>query len=333
MKLSPSTIIKICLFVVLGVIFGGSLVFYSHGRGQVHETGDDASMFFSHGETKTRHIEKKFTVNSGGNFNLETDAGEVFVDTWDTDEVQIVVDIEGNDKRTQKFDVQFFQEGNTIKVVGKIKDHSFFKWNIGDLDVKYTITLPKKFSVTANTSGGNLKVRNVTGEVRCETSGGDVTAESIDGQTILNTSGGGIEANLIKGNVKVETSGGDIRANDITGDFKGNTSGGNINLNTIDGNVYAETSGGDIDLRVKGENKGISVHTSGGGITIHVKENIAADVDASTSGGSVKCELPITIKGTIEESELHGRINGGGNSIRAETSGGDIRIVTLKNEK
>ena len=102
------------------------------------------------------------------------------------------------------------------------------------------------------------------------------------------------------------------------------------NFTSIQGSVHAETSGGGITLKLTGENKGIDVHSSGGDINIFVNDSIAANLEASTSGGKVRCELPITVKGDMSDEELRGKINGGGNIIRAETSGGDVRVRTLK---
>ena len=105
-----------------------------------------------------------------------------------------------------------------------------------------------------------------------------------------------------------------------------NTSGGDIVLSAIEGKVRAETSGGNITMKVNESNKGIFAETSGGNIDIALPKNIFATVDASTSGGEVTCDYPITMKGKLDESRIRGTINGGGNPIHAHTSGGNIWI-------
>jgi DUF4097 and DUF4098 domain-containing protein YvlB len=143
------------------------------------------------------------------------------------------------------------------------------------------------------------------------------------------TSGGDIEAGKVNGDVKLETSGGDIRISQITGRVDVSTSGGDITVGDVEGKVTAETSGGDITVTVRGENKGVSVETSGGDIEIVVAKNSGANIDASTSGGEVICDLPVTVSGRIDEGHVRGTVNGGGPVIHAETSGGDIRIKSL----
>jgi DUF4097 and DUF4098 domain-containing protein YvlB len=333
MKISSASWVKIIVFIFVGVVFGGVMVMYSNSQYQKSEGDsprDELKSMFGSDESGDRHIEKSFTVRSGGNLLLDTDAGDVDVETWDRDEVMVKVDIAGTDRRAEKFEVKFSSDADRVTVSGKSSDNSFFKWDVGELDINYHITVPKKFTVKANTSGGNMALRNLEGDVRLETSGGNLSAEAVDGIVTLNTSGGNLTIKTIKGAVKGETSGGNIRADHVDGDVNVQTSGGDIDLSSIDGSVHAETSGGGITLRLSGENKGIDVHSSGGDINIYMSESVAANLEASTSGGKVRCELPITVKGDMSDEELRGKINGGGNVIRAETSGGDVKIKMMK---
>ena len=334
MKISTASWVKIAVLVIVGGLFGGVMVLYSNSQYENTEgespRDELKSMFGSDDQTTNRHIEKSFSVKSGGNLVLDTDAGDVDVQSWEKEEVQVKVEIEGTDRRSERFDVKFSETADRITITGKASDNAFFKWDIGDLDVSYHIMVPKKYSVKANTSGGNMTLRDLEGNVHLETSGGNVTVASVEGIVSLNSSGGNLDARKIKGGLKGETSGGSVRADEVVGDVNVETSGGEIELSSIDGNVHGETSGGGITLRLNGENKGVDIHSSGGDINIFVNDSIAANLEASTSGGKVRCELPITVKGDMSDEELRGKINGGGNVIRAETSGGDVRVKSLK---
>jgi hypothetical protein len=48
-----------------------------------------------------------------------------------------------------------------------------------------------------------------------------------------------------------------------------------------------------------------------------------------TDFGKVKCDLPITLSGSLNEKHWIGAINGGGESLDASTSNGDIRVEIL----
>lgn len=323
-----SSFIKLTLFFLFTAAFISGLLAFSNSRGHVITTPDEEN--YSVGDGQNRRFEKQFTVTDGGDLIVESDAGTVKIDSWDKNEVSVIVEVEGSDSRAEKYKVEFKQEGNTVTVIGKVRDKSFFKWHVGNLEAYYTIKVPKKFNTTVNTSGGDIDAAKLVGKVDYSTSGGNVSIETIEGLTVVSTSGGDVDLRDINGDVDAETSGGNVICENVKGNVKGYTSGGNVEVRSVDGRVKAGTSGGNITIKVTGENKGIEAETSGGDIDIYVKDGIGADIDAETTGGSVDCDLPVTVRGKVRDSELHGKINGGGNPIRAETSGGSIRIATLR---
>jgi hypothetical protein len=333
--MNSTSIIRLTLFVLLTAVFVTGLIAYSHSRGytgpetSVDESGLTTSVAGSM-DDRARKYERQFSVQEGGEIIVEADAGTVKIESWDKNEVSVVVEIEGSDSRAEKYKVEFSQEGNTITVTGKVRDKSFFKWHVGNLEAYYTIFTPKKFNTTVNTSGGNIDAKNLTGKADYNTSGGNLNVQKMDGEIILATSGGNVDAADINGPVDAETSGGNVVMENIVGNVKGFTSGGDVEFIGVDGRVKGGTSGGNVSVKVSGENKGIDVETSGGDVEIYMKDGVGADVDAETSGGSVDCDFPVTVRGKVRESELHGKINGGGNPIRASTTGGSIRISSLK---
>jgi DUF4097 and DUF4098 domain-containing protein YvlB len=127
------------------------------------------------------------------------------------------------------------------------------------------------------------------------------------------------------GKVVARTSSGDVIARNVRGDSDLKTSGGDIRA-TIDGKIAAHTSGGNVTAELVGANRGISVSSSGGDLTIRVPKSTTGELEASTSGGSVRTELPVTTT-EMGEHKLTGTINGGGNPIYAHTSGGSIKLV------
>lgn len=325
-----SAYIKIFLFLLCTIAFVSGLIAYSDSRGNdLHSSANNGEEYSGYADN-ARRFEKQFSVSNGGKLVVEADAGTVSITSWDKKEVSVIVEIEGSDSRADKYTVDFQQDGNTVKVTGKVRDKSIFKWHIGNLEARYTIVVPQEFNTSVNTSGGDIDAKDLIGKMNYETSGGDVTVEKIKGETYLSTSGGNIDARNITGNLDAETSGGDVRCENVIGDVNGNTSGGNVEFRSVDGRVKSETSGGDITIKLKGENKGIEASTSGGSIYIYLSDKVKATIDAETTGGSVDCDFPVTVKGKVRDSELHGTINGGGNVIRASTSGGSIKISQIK---
>jgi hypothetical protein len=267
-------------------------------------------------------FDKKFDVKPGGTLKLNTDVGEVKIAGGASGAVTVLAEIDGRD--ADEFEVSAVQSGNDVEVTGKAKREGF--WNSFRADVKFTVTVPSEYNVAVHTSGGEIEVKAIKGQVRMETSGGGIAvidgAGNVDGET----SGGSIKAENVSGMVKLETSGGSIRGEGLDGDVSVETSGGSIKLGDVKGKVQAETSGGGIAVAVTGPNKGIRVETSGGGIDLSIGKSVGAELDAATSGGDVDCDLPITVKGKISGSKIKGTVNGGGPLIYARTSGGGIRI-------
>jgi hypothetical protein len=89
-----------------------------------------------------------------------------------------------------------------------------------------------------------------------------------------------------------------------------------------------DTSGGSIEASfTKGNSKGGTLETSGGGIEVSVDPE--ADLSIQASGNSVKTELPIRVQGEISRGSLSGSLGKGGNTLKLHTSGGSVRIQSI----
>ncbi len=72
---------------------------------------------------------------------------------------------------------------------------------------------------------------------------------------------------------------------------------------------------------------GGSLSSSGGGVRVEVDPAAKLTIDASSSGGGVDCDLPVTVRGRMARNSLHGDLNGGGATLKLRSSGGGIRIA------
>ena len=141
----------------------------------------------------------------------------------------------------------------------------------------------------------------------------------------MQTNGGGITVKDVKGPVEVKTSGGSIQASQIEGGVRAHTNGGGIRLEKVAGAIEASTHGGSIEIELVGVNEGIVAKTNAGSITLRVPSTTNATLNASTTAGGVKSDLPI--KATeVDTRSLRGTLNGGGPEIVARTNAGSIRI-------
>ncbi|MFQ5824274.1 MAG: DUF4097 domain-containing protein [bacterium] len=291
-------------------------------------------------------ITKNYTVKKGGTLRIYEVRGNVRVDTWDKNEVQIheikkmdVFTEEEAKVALERSKSSYQQRGDIIEIGGESYYRDWIKSN-------FKIMVPKVFNVDLQIRGGDLTVSRLTGEVSLKTSGGEITLNAIDGPVEAKTSGGDIEVINSKKRVTLKTSGGSIELENIGGPLIAKTSGGDITLRSSNAMVDIRTSGGDIELsdvggEVKAHTSGgdidvqntkgaVNVHTSGGDIDLR---NIGGTLDASTSGGDIEGR---TIQGGAEVSTSGGSIElkdvkGG---VRGKTAGGDISVeITLRDFK
>ncbi len=290
-------------------------------------------------------IHRTFDVAPGGTLTIEADVGDIQVTSGGTG---VAVDVTQRSRVSNRFlDVTFDQQQNDVIVRAKTERVSrWFSWS--DVDAKFVVTVPSRYNVRLSTSGGDIRVGDLQGEVHNKTSGGSITIGHITGAVAANTSGGDVSLESASGSVELRTSGGGIRIGEAGGAVQAKTSGGSIEIRRVGGDLYARTSGGGITIdeahgTVDAHTSGGSIHarlaqqpradsrlsTSGGGITISIAPNVAVDVDAHTSGGGVDTDIPITLLGRQSQSGLEGKINGGGPKLVLRSSGGDIRLRKL----
>jgi DUF4097 and DUF4098 domain-containing protein YvlB len=309
-----------------------------------------------------KRLDRTFSVAPGGRLTIESDGSDLRVEGTSGNQVEVHILIKGSDRVLERMQLTAEQSGDDVSVIakrntGKWTDY-FGSWS---QDGRVEVKVPHQYNIDirtsggdiivarlqgdarAKTSGGDIKVSEMRGPVEMRTSGGDVRAEQIDGNTRLNTSGGDIDVTRVTGDLDAKTSGGYVHLTDISGRVAARTSSGNVIASgirgdselktsggdiraTIDGRITAHTSGGNVTAELVGPNRGISVSSSGGDLTVRVPKNTTGQLNAATSGGSVRTELPVTTTETGEH-KLSGTLNGGGNEIYARTSGGSIKIV------
>jgi len=313
---------KLAILVVVALAFGATMIALS-----VRSHSTEASSASSFGWGSNKKIEKSFTVEPDGNLIVEADEGNITITGTDAKEVVVHITARGSDELLEKFDVSFNQDGNSVRIDARKERRYFRFFNNNSLDVQFDIQLPNNFNLDLHTSGGDIVVRDVKGKIGGETSGGDLDLSALEGNVKLSTSGGNITVHNAIGDLMLETSGGNIQGESMTGTMYFVTSGGDIELRDSDGKLHASTSGGNIRVSLK-DNKGIDLSSSGGNLSVLLPKTIGADIHAEATGGDVNCDFQFA--GKLKEGTLKGKINGGGNPIDLETSGGDITISSVE---
>lgn len=287
-----------------------------------------------------RTVEKTFTVQSGGLLTASTQGGDIVIQSADTTELKVTAkqtiraDTEAEaDEILKDLTLKLEQTGNDVLAEAKVdakKSGLFGNWS-NRVAVDFVVTVPKAYNLKVSTSGGDIAVADLKGDVRARTSGGDLKFERIDGNVDGATSGGDVFLREGTARAKLTTSGGDIVVERAGGPTEVSTSGGDVVLRSVAELVGASTSGGDIKAVITGPlTKDTVLSTSGGDVAVTLPKTAGFRLDASTSGGDVDAVgLTITIeKGGNGKRSLVGAVNGGGVLLKLRSSGGDIKVRT-----
>jgi putative adhesin len=304
------------------------------------------------------NISRQLDVTPGGKLVVDVDFGAINVAPGTDDKVVIEahrkIDF-GDEAREKEYfaaaPVVIGEDGNVVTVRAH---HSKSKevWNFGhsEMDGRYTIRVPKRFETDLHTEGGDVTADGITGNATVKTSGGKLAFNHLEGTLDGNTSGGSIEVEDCRGPIKIETSGGDITVADGTGALDAKTSGGRIDVRNFSGDTEVRTSGGNLSLqkitgKITGKTSGGSIHasitdavagdvklqTSAGNIDLALPATATVDIDATTSVGEVFSHLPLETS-DVDKEHLRGKLNGGGKSVKLETSAGNITIKPSSSE-
>lgn len=284
-------------------------------------------------------ISKSFDVTPGGILDIDADVGSIEVVPGVDDRVTVEVDVSGRD--ADKLQVDFDRTDDGVRVKARLKDRGH-RYKGYSVNARFRATVPTKYDVVLDTSGGTIEVGNLDGEIRADTAGGSILVGRVRGPVKADTAGGAIEIEASREDVDADTAGGSIRLGEMGGRVRADTAGGPIRIEVSSGPVRASTAGGGITIRaasaaVDASTSGGSVdvtfagqpdddselNTSGGHVTAVIADGLKFDIDARSSS-RVKSDFDLE-EATVEEDRLRGKLNGGGPRLRLSSSG-PVRI-------
>lgn len=178
-------------------------------------------------------------------------------------------------------------------------------------------------TIVGRTSGGNVTIRNSHDDIDLQTSGGDMDAMYCEGKILMKTSGGNIGLRGVRGNVRASTSGGEVDGDKITGDLDAHTSGGNIDLDEVAASLSASTSGGNIRVHFL-STKSVNLTNSSGDISVSLPQG--QGMDLRISGERVHSTALNNFKGVSDERHIDGTLNGGGIPVHVDGNSGEVHL-------
>jgi putative adhesin len=289
--------------------------------------------------------QKKLALAPGGELLVDASGGGVTVTGGATDGATVTI-TSTRDDIEQRYSFEVTSEPGRVKVISRRRPgwSQWFSWNSNG-NLHFDVRVPRETRVDLKSSGGGIRVSDLQGNARVRSSGGGLRIADIVGDLDAGSSGGGVEVKQVRGNVRVSSSGGGVDVIEVTGDVAAESSGGGVDVAEVSGNVDASSSGGGVHVNgvggrvtadssggsvsavlTEGNAAGGSLSSSGGGVSVTLGRDARLSIDAYSSGGSVKCDLPVRTSGKQTRTTLRGDLNGGGSVLKLRSSGGGIHI-------
>jgi hypothetical protein len=238
----------------------------------------------------TETIDRTFDVRPGAKLSVGNTNGKITIASWDQPRVRVIAEKMVKADRDElkeamaalQVDIQPRDGGLVIATRHPRDDHgpsAIFDMIFGDrvqMQVRYTITVPRSMNVEVENTNGAIDLTGVSGMHDLE------------------------------------------------------TTNGRINVTRCAGALDVTTTNGSITAELTSVAKGASLEfaTTNGRITLALPRTLGVDVDAETTNGSIKTELPVSTR-AVDRNELRGSINGGGTRVRLRTTNGGIDINAL----
>ena len=276
-------------------------------------------------------FERTLQVNGPVDLEVLTHSGDVTVRAGSSGSVFIRGKIYVGDRwfgGRREDDVHAIEQNPPIRQSGNSIHIDYV--NYRNIAVDYEITVPADTTVRSRSGSGDQTLEGTHGNVDVQTGSGDVRLARLNGEIRLQTGSGNIRAREITGSVRGGTGSGDVEMDQAgSGDVDIHTGSGNITARGVQGGFHGETGSGDVTA--EGTQTGTwDIRTGSGNVRVRLPDNAAFDADISTSSGTVDVGQPIemTVQGRVGDSHksIHGKVHGGGPTLRVHTGSGDIHI-------
>jgi hypothetical protein len=271
---------------------------------------------------------KSYSVSGRAQVRVDTNDGAVRIATGESKQVEFRVIYEGYELN-KNLHIDSRQDGDSVQLNARVTGHWGFSWGRGRRGPRIEVRMPKDADLQIDTGDGSVETQPIKGHVKIHTGDGSVRVQAIDGDVDIDTGDGSITVEGAKGDIRLHTGDGHIDARNLDGRVDANSGDGHIK---IDGRLDAlnvKTGDGSIDARVEPGSKlsgGWSIRTGDGSVDMVLPADLQANIDASTNDGHISLGIPVTVEGTFSNSQIHGKMNGGGQSLTIHTGDGSIRL-------
>lgn len=233
--------------------------------------------------------------------NLEVPAGEIDIETADTDETRVELEaIAGNDDFVDAARVELVRRGDRHEVVVEVKTRHGISISIGrgpDIrlggpDVRVHITCPKGAELDARTKSASIRARGEYGSVEVKTASGDIQVDEVQGAARIKSASGDFHVDDVRDRLEVQTVSGDVHAGSVGGDIRAQLVSGDVYVRDARGSITTNTVSGDQSFEAVQEGR-VELKAISGDVVVGIRRGSRVFVDANTVSGSTTSELEL----------------------------------------
>ena len=277
---------------------------------------------------RAEDVTKSFAVSGRVNVRVETNDGSVRVTSGDAKQVEFRVEYQGYEVgKTLRVDAH--QDGDKVQLTARVTGHWGFSWGGNSRRLHIEVRMPREADLQVETGDGSVQAESINGTVNVHTGDGSVKANTLNGTIDLHTNDGSITVENLKGEMRLRTGDGSIEARDLDGKVEADSGDGHIRIAGRFDALNVKTGDGSVNTRVLPGSKmvtGWTIRTGDGSVDLVLPADFQTNIDASTGDGHISLGVPVTIEGTFKNSEMHGKMNGGGQQLTIHTGDGSIRL-------
>jgi hypothetical protein len=277
---------------------------------------------------RAEDVTKSFAVSGRANVRVETNDGSVRVTSGDSKQVEFRVEYQGYELG-KNLRIDAHQDGDKVALAARVTGHWGFSFGHNARHLHIEIHMPREADLQVETGDGSVQAESINGTVNVHTGDGSVKASSLNGTIDLHTNDGSITVENLKGDMRLRTGDGSIEARDLDGKVEADSGDGHIRIAGRFDALNVKTGDGSVDTRVLPGSKMVSswtIRTGDGSVDLVLPADFQTNIDASTGDGHISLGIPVTVEGTFKNSEMHGKMNGGGQPLTIHTGDGSIRL-------
>lgn len=261
-------------------------------------------------------------VPAGAHITIETTRGNISVHSGDGDELRVTANKSASDENESEADRRMAEVKAVIEQTGdgyRIQP-SNQEGSDGEVGVDLDVEVPKKASVTATASRGDITIAGIAGAIEADTRNGDVEIHDAGSDVAVTLEKGDLRISDVAGNLRLSGRGNEIDVSDVAGDatFDGEFYGP-IRIRNVTKTTHYTSQRSDLTLvhmtgRMELDSEDLQISDVAGSakLTTHNKdmdvENVAGRLDISDSHGDIKISDSQPPAGEINVNDDSGEV-------------------------